>query len=224
MSFVPTSTGTVTFTPVVAGQKTLITQVNTPFQTFTDRLNSLTADMASAAAAINSSVDGSSNVSTNLHDFATLLGGTVTGTWPSESYTFTAETLTGLKVNKDMHFYYGVGIATTTTQPLIRMGRPRKLLKAKVAYFRNNTLAVSSLCTISVRKGVGATATEIGQINIKPGDANKTWISCAADFAADVDFAIDDYLELVPTVVPGSGNPAQDISIILTFSEVVRVA
>lgn len=225
MSFTPISTGTVTFTPVVAGTKVVVSQVNTPFQTFTDRLNSLTEDMGSAATAINAATNGSSNMSGQLDSVVTtILGGVAAGTWPNRTYTFTPEAVTGLKVSRDVFFYFETPITLTTAQPVMRMSVARTLRKAGVAHYRNNALPLTSQCVLSVRKVVGATQTEIGQIIINPSDTDKTFISDTTNFATDIEFAAGDGLTVVPITIPGSGNMPQDISIILTFEEKVRVA
>ena len=224
MSFEPTSIGTVTFTPVVAGTKAVVSQVNVPFQTFTDRLNSLTADMASAAAAINGATNGSSNMSGQLDTIVTtLLGGVAAGVWPNRTYTFAAEAVTGFKVSRDVFFYFETPITLTTPQPIMRMSVARTLKKAGIAHYRNNALPLTTECVLSVRKVVNAVQTEIGQIIIKPADVDKTFTSDTTNFATDIEFAAGDGLTVVPTTIPGSGNAPQDISIILTFEEKLRV-
>lgn len=219
MSFTPISVGTVTFTSIVPGTKTLAVQVNVPFQTFTDRLNSLTTDINAAATSINQGITGSSNVSDQQTVVAARLGGVAAGSWPNVTYTFTAEALTGMKVSRDVFFYYQFPITLTSQQPVMVMSQPRTLKYLKVKYFRNNTTPTSSVCAISVRKN-GA---EVGQIQMNAADANQTWIDCHTGFAGDVAFAAGDYLSLVPITIPGTGTAAQDISIILPFDETARV-
>lgn len=223
MSVTPTSTGTVTFTAIVPGTKTLASQINNPLTTVFARANSLTADVQAIAAALNDSLTGNLNNNTNLTDLAELMGGVASGSWPNVTFAFTAEALTGFKVNRDVFYYYQVPIALTSTQPLMYFSQPRKLRKAGVKYFRDNTTAPGSNCVISVRKVSGTTTTEIGQIIITSAHADKTWIDQSANFPLDIDFAAGDYLTLVPTTIP-SGAAAQDISIILPFEEKVRVA
>jgi len=171
------------------------------------------------AGSLSQSIQGSSNAVGSVTQVAVLLGGVAAGVWPSVSYTFTADTVTGFKVSRDFFFYYQFEIETSTKQPVMRMSTARTLVIAKAAYYRDNVTPTASECTISVRKN----NSEVGQIRILASDANQTWINQAANFAANVNFAKDDFLSLVVTAVPGSGTAAQDISILLPFEELVRV-
>jgi len=220
MAVSPSSSGTITFTPLVAGKKTLASGVNDPLTTVFDRANSLTTDVNTLASAINTALTGGLNNSDNLTALATKMGGTETGTWPAVSYTFTAETLTGFKVNRDVYYYYQTPMTLTDMQPVIRMTQARTLSVAKAAYFRDNTTPPASSATVSVRKN----GSEVGVITISSSGADKTWISTTSGFAGDVAFAVGDYLSLVVTGLGTTGQFPADISILLPFEEIVRLA
>lgn len=220
MSITPSSVGSVTFTPVVAGNPTNAADVNTPFQTLIDRANSLTADIATVFSATNSVTSASINQQSNLDGVVTRLGGASSGVWPNRTYSFASETVTQMKVSRDVFYFYSDSIATTTVQPRFRMSVARTLIKSKIRYFRDNTTVLTENTVLTVKKN----GTTIGTITIAATDAAQTWIDVSTGFpGADAvyEFAANDELQIVPTSVPTSNAP-KDITILFPFEEKVR--